>query len=310
MNLSNFLEKVFVKPSLDDNPQYTIRKESFLLSDEYHQHYLKHGWCKIQNVVKQNEIDSFLSVYNDITTLEGFGLDNHFLNTGCLPNTDIRTKTSDVINKNAEAIFPRILNMDIVEKHTGGSYVIKPAHEDSSLPTHQDSSFIDEEKDYSLFLWIPFCNVSEDNGPIYVLPGSHLWGNTQRSLRVPWNLQKHIPLLNKYMTPVYMNVGDILIFDPALVHSSGPNRSSETRHAITITAVRKNPELIFFYKNENIAPELIEKYYVNEQFFREYDFASKPDETKWRKELVKYNSFDFSEKEMIKIIEQNLPELS
>lgn len=52
----------------------------------------------------------------------------------------------------------------------------------------------------------------------------------------------------------------------------------------------------------------IEKYYVSEDFFKTYDFASKPDETVWRKEVVSYKSFDMSESEILALIEANLPE--
>lgn len=307
MKIPQFLQNVLPQPKPELNPHYEVRKESFFINDEHHKFYLKHGWCKIENVVSQDEINSFRNTYNEISRLEGFQLDTQFLNTGCLVNPDIRSKTTNIINKNVQTILPRMFDMAKVETNTGGSFVIKPPHEESELPTHQDSSFIDEENDYCLFMWVPFCDVNENNGPMLVLSGSHLWGNTQRSLTVPWNLQKHISVLNKYMLPVYANAGDVILFDPALIHSSRPNLSKEIRPAITITVVRKNPKLVHFFKNELVPEDLIEKYYVNEQFFNEYDFASKPDESIWKKEVVKYNSFDLSEKELKTLIEKYLP---
>lgn len=289
------------------NPHFELRNDSFFLSDEKHHHYQKYGWCILEKVVTDSEIVSFEGTFNEICELEKLSLNKDFLNTGCHVSSESRSKTQNIIRQNVKVILPRAFDMNKVEINTGGSYVVKPAHEQSDLATHQDSSFIDEEKDYSLFLWVPFCDVTHNNGPVWVLSGSHLWGNTQRGLCVPWNLSKHISLMNKYMHPVFINKGDILVFDPALVHGSGPNLSNEIREAITITVLRKNTELVFYYKNNNLPDNTLEKYYVNEQFFNEYDFVSKPDETKWRKELIYHNSFDLSEQELTTLIEKNLP---
>src|ERR1043165_4026021 len=85
------------------------------------------------------------------------------------------------------------------------------------------------------------------------------------------------------MQQVLANVGDVLLFDPALIHASKPNLSNETRHAITITVARKNPALIYFYHDNTMPADVIDRYDVDEDFFRTYDFASRPDESKWKK---------------------------
>jgi hypothetical protein len=59
---------------------------------------------------------------------------------------------------------------------------------------------------------------------------------------------------------------------------------------------------VYYFRNPNIAGDLIEKYYVDENFYYDYDFISKPDETKWRKEVVKFEPFDLTEKELVKTI--------
>lgn len=307
MNETATMETTAATRSIENSPHYKVRKESFFLDESIHQHFLAHGWCVVKNVVTADEIKDFQNTYNYITGIDGFSIDCQFLNTGCLPNTEIREKTAEVINTNVKTILPRMFKMDVVSQHTGGSFVIKPPHEESGLAPHQDSSFIDEEKDYSLFMWLPFCDVTEKNGAISVLSGSHLWGNTQRGFSAPWNLQKHVDFMAKFMQPVYINAGDVLIFDPALVHSSEPNFSEETRHAITITVVRKNPELIYYYRDSTMPADIIEKFFVDEEFFRTYDFASKPDETKWRKETIPYQSFDITERELNTLIEQYSP---
>lgn len=66
--------------------------------------------------------------------------------------------------------------------------------------------------------------------------------------------------------------------------------------------LRNNYQLVYFYRNPNISAHLIEKYYVEKAFY--YDFISKPDETKWQKEIVPYKYFDLSESQIKNLIKQ------
>jgi hypothetical protein len=309
MMLEKWLEKVksFGQSKAMPNRYEEIRKDSFFLDPAYHAHYVTHGWCAIKDVVLQEEIDSFLQTFTEISKLEGFELDKNLLNSGRLFNPEIRKKTQDVINRNAKTILPRLFDMQKTDEHTGGAYQVKPPHVNSDLLIHQDSTVIDEENDYCLFVWIPFCDVTLENGPISFLSGSHLWGNTQRSLGVPWQFRNNIKTLYQHVQPVTLNKGDILVFDPACIHASAPNLSKEIRHAITITVLRKNYQLVYYFRNEQLPADQIEKYYVDENFYYDYDFVSKPDETKWKKEVVPYKPFELSDQALSKLIRQYTP---
>ena len=284
------------------NKYYQIRKDSFFLNETNHQHYLKKGWVKIEHVIQDEEIASFMDTFKYISTLDGFELDKHLLNSGRLFNPEIRKATQNVINLNAPKVLSRVFDMQKIDTHTGGAYQVKPPHPQSDLLIHQDSTVIDEEQDYCLFIWIPFCDVTQENGIISFVEGSHLWGNTQRSLGVPWQFMPHIKTLYENTVEVPVNKGDILIFDPACIHASSPNLSKEIRHAITMTVLRKDYQLVYYYLNPNLEKDKIEKYYVDETFYYDYDFKSKPDETKWKKEILNYNDFKISKFNMLKMI--------
>lgn len=299
--LQNFFQKAKAPAT---NKYLQIRSDSFFIEPQNQAHYLKYGWCKIENAVTDKEIESFMNTFTEISKLEGFELDKTLLNSGRLFNPEIRKKTLDVINLNAKTILPRMFDMNKTDTHTGGAYQVKPPHINSDLLIHQDSTVIDEETDYCLFVWIPFCDVTMENGLISFVNGSHLWGSTQRSLGVPWQFKNNIPTLYKHTTPVTVKKGEVLVFDPACIHASSPNLSKEIRHAITVTVLRKNYQLVYYFRNPEIDKSLIEKYYVTEEFYYTYDFISKPDETKWRKEVVPYKNFDLSKRQLIKLIKQ------
>lgn len=306
MITSESLWKKLFNPASDlvENKYYQIRNDSFFLDKNHQQQYQKTGWVKIENAVTTTEIESFMQTFTEISKLDGFELNKNLLNSGRLFNPEIRKKTQDVINLNAKTILPRMFDMAKTDTHTGGAFQVKPPHRESDLLIHQDSTVIDEETEYCLFIWIPFCDVTMDNGVISFVNGSHLWGNTQRSLGVPWQFKNNIPTLYKHTTPVTIKKGDVLVFDPAIIHASAPNLSTEIRHAITVTVLRKNYQLVYYFRNPDIDQSLIEKYYVTEEFYYHYDFISKPDETKWRKEIVRYKDFDLSHRQVLKLIKQ------
>lgn len=304
MNLFKFLSRN--KEVSSHNKYHDIRLDSFFLDNLKHQHFLKYGWCKIGNVVTEDEIKSFMDTFDEISKLEGFELDEHLLNSGRLFNPEIRKKTQQVINRNAQTILPRMFDMSKTDAHTGGAYQVKPPHINSDLLIHQDSTVVDEESEYCLFIWIPFCDVTLENGVISFLNGSHLWGNTQRSLGVPWQFRNHINTLYKYVKPVTVKKGEVLVFDPATIHASAPNLSAEIRHAITITVLKKNYQLVYYFRNPEIDHNLVEKYYVDENFYYGYDFISKPDECKWKKEILPFKSFEMSTKDLEKTIKKYL----
>ena len=303
------LKNIFRKtsPSTQPNLHRAVRTDSFFLDESLHRHFLEYGWAVVKNVVTPEEIADFENTYRYISSLDGFELGETLLNSGRLFNPEIRKRTREVVGRNAQTILPRMFDMSKVDTNTSGSFIAKPPTNQSALTVHQDSTVIDEENDYCLFVWIPFCDLTENNGPVWVLDGSHLWGNTQRSLGVPWYLEKHKDLLQQYMHPVIVNAGDAVIFDPAILHSSSNNLSDKLRLAVTMTVLRKEYQLVYYYKNKDASPDTIEKYAVDENFYFSYDFVSKPDETRWKKETVPYKSFDLSAKELLKLIKAYKP---
>jgi hypothetical protein len=309
MSLLSIFSGKKAKEKLEDNPHFKVRSSSYFLSDTHYQHYIRNGWVVIPHVVSAEEISAFASTLEEISKLDGFELDEQFLNSGCLLNPVIRSKTQDTVKRLAPAILGRIFDMDVVEAHTGGTYQVKPCSERSDLQIHQDSAVVDEDEDYCLFCWIPFQDITEQNGPLWVLSGSHLWGNTQRSFTMPWNLLEQEALLRPHMHPLTVNKGDMVIFDPALIHSSSANLSEEVRKAVTITAIRKGYQLVYFYRDEDNAPGQVDKYLVDETFFHDYDFhiGPRPDDHVWKKETVAYVPFQKTRKEVLALIKQYQP---
>ncbi len=98
----------------------------------------------------------------------------------------------------------------------------------SDVPWHQDSGYGQLEPASDLTVWIALSDADEQNGCLWVLPGSHREG-----------LKAHEPIgalkgakVQETGQPVPMRRGDALLFGGLLMHRSLPNQTDKARHAM------------------------------------------------------------------------------
>lgn len=98
---------------------------------------------------------------------------------------------------------------------------------------HQDYYYIKDDPMTMIAVWIAMEDkVDEENGCLYVIPGSHKLGLlphgkvTNLEEHEAWTDQTEGVDLNKEI-PVVMEKGDILFFHELLIHSSNRNRSKD-----------------------------------------------------------------------------------
>ncbi|MBK8672730.1 MAG: phytanoyl-CoA dioxygenase family protein [Bacteroidetes bacterium] len=162
---------------------------------------------------------------------------------------------------------------------------MKPSSKSSDLNPHQDSPIVDERNYYAVFVWVALCDINEKNGALQVLPKSHLWGNFQRSLNVKWPFEKFTQLLKDEMKPIYLNKGDIILFDSALIHSSLPNLSDKPRIAFNTAILPKNHQQVHYYKDKDTPKGKVEQYYITQEFYRNHNIMEKPKSPFYMKEM-------------------------
>jgi len=165
----------------------------------------------------------------------------------------------------------------------------KEAGENSAVPPHQDWNYVDENLYDSLNLWIPLQDVTEANGCLTFLPGSHRICQTLRTAPTFPNLFDNVmPLAEEAMVPVPVKAGEAILFFHATLHGSLPNRSAE-RRANVVLGVYTGGELSHHYLTNTEQGTLIEKFAIDkEKFFFIKDLKRPPSE--W---LLKTVSFDF-----------------
>jgi ectoine hydroxylase-related dioxygenase (phytanoyl-CoA dioxygenase family) len=115
----------------------------------------------------------------------------------------------------------------------------KPKELGGRLRWHQDSPLWAtlQPKDGQITAWVALDDAEADNGCMYMVPGSHLWGNQQRYLdtlpeggELPAEFEGHP--LHFIMCPV--KKGHVHFHHSLTWHGSGKNHSSRPRRAIAI----------------------------------------------------------------------------
>jgi ectoine hydroxylase-related dioxygenase (phytanoyl-CoA dioxygenase family) len=87
------------------------------------------------------------------------------------------------------------------------------------IPAHQDWPSTQGSLN-GLTVWIPLINITNELGPLEVVPGSHLLGKLEH-IEI-----EGVPVLsqnNWNFLPIPMDVGDVLVFSNFLIHRSGTN---------------------------------------------------------------------------------------
>lgn len=135
-----------------------------------------------------------------------------------------------ILDKVAEVVGNDILLYE-------NSLVYKPKGKDNEVPWHQD--FINRPTEPLKYMsWIPFDDVTVENGAMKCIPGSHKKGFLP-FYQVPGQTH-HTRLdtssldLNNFLH-LELNAGDVLIFNQLLVHSSDRVSSPKPRRAFRVS---------------------------------------------------------------------------
>ncbi|MFT5860223.1 MAG: hypothetical protein ACI865_002331 [Flavobacteriaceae bacterium] len=174
----------------------------------------------------------------------------------------------EVGSKIKDIIVPEIADLLDDCKVFTASYVIKEPGLQNIVPPHQDWTFVDEDKYCSATIWTALVDVTEENGALGVIRGSHKIFNHKRSSPSPQSkspLSDHIFTLFPFVEIIEMKAGESLIFDNRLIHASPPNLSDQARIAVGIGITQSEAQLKHYYLNPSSSK--LEEYDVDEGFY-------------------------------------------
>jgi phytanoyl-CoA hydroxylase len=103
-------------------------------------------------------------------------------------------------------------------------------------PWHQDSFYFPFDRTPQIGAWLALTDAKPDNGPLWVLPGSHTEPvHDVVADRRPHANYAYVEIVDyetSDATPVLMEAGDLLLFHSHLFHKSTDNESKRSREAM------------------------------------------------------------------------------
>lgn len=181
--------------------------------------------------------------------------------TAHVPDISLRMRMNDFIKK----VFARAIAETFVNCNPlGGSFIAKGKGQKGTLEPHQDWNIVDEEHYRSFNIWVPLVDLTNDNGPIMIIPRSHAWLKNYRSANIHSAFSKVNDAIWKMLQPLLLKAGEALIYDHRLVHASGVNNSDEIRLAAVYGIIPEGARMFYYHQADDHTVEVFES---NPEFF-------------------------------------------
>lgn len=231
-------------------------------------------------------------------------IENGFVSGSYSSDFDYKKRASDKIVE----IFTRAYEK-YFKNYTpfGGAFLYKTPGNQSSLAAHQDWTIVNEDTDVALNCWVPLCDITAENGPIMIMPGSQY--NKHKALRaptLPFFFSGNDDVVMEQLEPMIVPAGSAVILNQSVIHYSPANTTNKIRKAITAGVKSSGAQMYFHYKipNEN----LLEVFEENDDFLIRFDnfmqdIGNRP---KLGKSIgtIPYQLPSYSREELIKLIHQ------
>lgn len=231
------------------------------------------GYSIVGPTLDQGTIDTLSKFYLDM--MERFPVDlvnDTWFTTGSVEDPRIR---NEVFNQVGSLVKPSIRELVIDSAQLlAGHFHVNPVSAQGGLGPHQDVGMLDEQIFSSVNGWIPLVDSKLSNGTLHLVPGSHRFGNFDRSLTIPWAYHGLHDLFWEFAQPVEVQAGELLVFDTAMVHCSSTNRSTSDRVAINCLILPEKAHLRQLVPVEASESDMIEIYDIESEFYLNHGVTS------------------------------------
>lgn len=259
------------------NPQFLNKYEQPFFKDKALQDEIKRKGYAVRDLLNADSVEALNASFKEIASHPEFEMSGLFWSSGRSSSTAIRNLAKHSIDQFIKPSLISFFHEDVASL-IGGVFVAKPPSASSALSPHQDSSHVDETVYMSVYAWCALSDTNLQNGAVYILPGSHFFGNIHRSLNIPWQFEPYKELMWKYCIPIPMKAGQVLFFDSATIHCSPPNNSQQLRLGANFFIQPKSAPFTHYFRDEKTPQGMIEKYEVSIDFYYNEDFESRPPE--------------------------------
>jgi phytanoyl-CoA hydroxylase len=228
------------------------------LTEAQRQHYRDHGYILVRGVLPSEQVQAYKARARE------FALGNLPPGSQRMVVKDVRVAKGKVTPDDPEKGIWKYLNpdvhdplfaaypsrpelCDVVESLIGPDlkaflvmFIYKPPGLEFVHPYHQDAYYFQfHPHDSIVGTWLPLDPVSNDNGTISMIRGSHKWNVLPHALASGENANFGVYGLEGYdghpdEVTLDMDAGDCLFFHSRLLHKTGSNLSDRHRRVMTV----------------------------------------------------------------------------
>ena len=126
-----------------------------------------------------------------------------------------------------------------------GSWTVKLPGPSGTVQIHQDWTFVDESRWWSLGFWCALQDIGAEDGCLEVLPGSHRIRRGWRGAQQPCPLAPFEDRIASRMWAIPLKAGEAILFPPTLIHRSKPRVRGEARICASLLMLPQAAPLLY-----------------------------------------------------------------
>ena len=219
-----------------------LKFKQIFKSDASQKEFEENGFCVLKlddlNIIK--EVSQLKN--NFFTSIDdGFFLSHY--NNNKAKNQEISNK---LIGLSKVELSNHFIDFEPIVAH----FILKKGNHHETFNLHQDWSYVDENIDLPIQVWIPLQETTKENGGLFILPESHKKFNPRSAF---FGINMHEATDNKKEKLVSLNLklGEFVCYHPGVFHGSFENKTNLDRNAILIALSHKDTQLYYFDKPIN-----------------------------------------------------------
>jgi hypothetical protein len=249
--LTTFIQK-FLSPANRQNAAWSPVRRNYLSDSELEERIYDKGY-EVAGRLEPSTLEKLKELY---AALHHFERPNGGMFYSVYSRDVVyRTKVHEGIDKILKPVYDSFFHD---YRTVLNSFIVKVSGPESEFCLHQDSTGIEETKYSNLSVWIPLQDTDMDNGCLCVVPHSHKMFSPYRGISFPQPFEAISGTVRKYLQPIPMAAGDILLFDNRIVHNSVANNSGSDRIVIMSGIYPSEAAIISCFKDENDKSDNIE----------------------------------------------------
>ena len=216
-----------------------LKFKQIFKNEDAQKEFEENGFCilKLDNLKIIEEI--IIAKNNFFTSIDdGFFL-SHYNNN--------KSKNQEISNKLIELSKVDLSNQFIDFEPIVAHFILKKGNHHETFNLHQDWSYVDENIDLAIQVWIPLQETNKENGGLFILPKSHKKFNP-RSAYFGINMHEATEIEKEKLIAINLKLGEFVCYHPGVFHGSFENKTNLDRNAILIALSHKDTQLYYFDK--------------------------------------------------------------